>query len=168
MPLKTRNMSRLSSMAELTPNTALLLFTMCHHIHYNHFAFVESVKDEIRQSTLAEHKDDMSTYLNRFLQNNLRLISSTGLAENDHFDLIPHIMCQLHCTKIPLFQQAALKWHREYMERTLKITPTQIVEKADEESQILRHTNQCVETIDPPSPLSRPSSTPRKLLCQAT
>jgi len=90
----------------------LLLFTMCHHIRCNHIAFVELVKDQIRQLTLANHKDDMQAYL-WFLQNNLWR------------------------TKIPLFQQAVLKWHRDYMEGTLKITPPQLVQKADEESQIL-------------------------------
>jgi hypothetical protein len=48
----------------------LLVHTMCHHIHCNHVAFVESIKDKKSQTTLAEHKDDMVVYL-RFLKNNL-------------------------------------------------------------------------------------------------
>jgi hypothetical protein len=126
----------------------LLLLTMCHHIHRNHIAFVESTKDKIRHSTLVEHKDDMAVFL-RFLQNNLPLISSTGVADTSNNNLVPHILTQLCCSKIPLFQQTILKWDRKYMEGKLSLMPLQLVQMADEESQILRHSNQWVETIDP-------------------
>lgn len=51
--------------------------------------------------------------------------------------------------KTPLFQQAVLKWHKEYIEGTLKVTHIQLVQKVDAESQILCHTHQWVESIDP-------------------
>jgi hypothetical protein len=126
----------------------LLLFTMCTHIHRNHVAFVESVKNKIRLSTLSEFKDDIPTFL-RFLQNNLRLITSTGAEDTSNNDLIPHILLQLRNTKIPLFQQSILKWHREYMENKLSTTPMKLVAMADDECQILKHSHQWVETIDP-------------------
>jgi hypothetical protein len=126
----------------------LLLHTMCHHIHRNHTAFVESIKVKIRQSTLAEHKDDMAVFL-QFLQNNLHLITSTGATDTNNNDLVPHILTQLCCSKIPIFQQTILKWHRKYMEGTLALTPMQLVQMANEESQILWHSNQWGETIDP-------------------
>lgn len=56
---------------------------------------------------------------------------------------------QLRLTTIPLFQQTVLKWQREYMESSLKLTPSKLVTLADEESQVLKHSNQWVETIDP-------------------
>jgi hypothetical protein len=126
----------------------LLLHTMCHHIHRNHIVFVESIKDKIRHSTLAEHKDDMAVFL-RFLQNNLRLISSKGVVDTSNNDLVLHILTQLCCSKIPLFQQTIVKWHRKYIEGKLLLTPLQLVQMANDESQILRHSNQWVETIDP-------------------
>jgi hypothetical protein len=126
----------------------LLLHTMCHHIHRNHIAFVESIKDKIRTTNLAKYKDDMAALL-CFLQNYLRLISSTGATDTSNNDLVPHILTQLWCSKIPLFQKAILKWHRKYMEGKLSLTPMQLAQMADEESQILRHSNQWVETIDP-------------------
>jgi len=56
---------------------------------------------------------------------------------------------QLHNTTIPLFQQEVLQWQRSYMENTLIISPTSLMTMADEEIQILRHSNQWVETIEP-------------------
>jgi hypothetical protein len=55
----------------------LLLFTMCNHIHQNHLAFVESIKNKIRMATLGEFKNNVQEF-HRFLQDNLRLITSTG------------------------------------------------------------------------------------------
>jgi hypothetical protein len=81
---------------------------------------------------LAEHKDDVPIYLH-FLQDNLQLITSTGGKEDEHIDLIPHILLQLSSTRIPIFQQTVLKWHRKYMESDLKLTPTKPVTMADEE-----------------------------------
>jgi hypothetical protein len=125
-----------------------LLFTMCNHIHRNHLAFVESIKNKIRLATLSEYKNDVPTFL-RYLQDNLRLITSTGTADNSHNDLIPHILLQLRSTTIPLFQQSVLKWQREYMESSLALTPSSLLTLADEETQILKHSGQWVETIDP-------------------
>jgi hypothetical protein len=126
----------------------LLFFTMCAHIHRNHLVFVESIKTKIRASSLIEFKDDVQNFL-RFLQDNLHLITSTGASENEHKDLIPHILLQLCTTKIPIFQQSVLKWHRKYMENKLTLTPTSLVTMAAEECQVLKHSNQWVETIDP-------------------
>ncbi len=126
----------------------LLLHTMCTHIHRNHIAFVESVKGKIRLATLAEYKDDVPEFL-RFLQDNLRLITSAGHDDEAHNNLIPHILLQLRNTKIPIFQQTILKWHRQYMENKLKLTSNKLVTMADEECQILKHSHQWVETIDP-------------------
>jgi hypothetical protein len=86
----------------------VLLFMMCTHLHHNHLAFVESIKNKIRLATLSEHKNDVPAFL-RFLQDNLHLIKATGAAENSHNDLIPQILLQLQTTTIPLFQQSALK-----------------------------------------------------------
>ena len=127
---------------------SLLLHTMCTHIHRNHTAFVESIKNTIRLTTLHEHKDDVSLFL-RSIQDNLRLISSTGDEDSSHNDLLPHIFLQLRATKIPIFQQEVLRWHRQYMEGKMKTTPLKLVQMADEECQILRHSHQWVETIDP-------------------
>ncbi len=40
-----------------------VLFTMCTHVHRSHLAFVESIKNKIRLSTLQEYKNDVPTYL---------------------------------------------------------------------------------------------------------
>jgi hypothetical protein len=125
-----------------------LLFTMCFHIHRNHLAFIESIKNKIRLSTLQEFKNDVPSFL-RFLQDNLRLITSTGASDTAHNDLIPHILLQLRTTTIPLFQQSVLKWQRNYMENSLTLTPSTLVSMADEECQVLKHSCQWVETIDP-------------------
>jgi len=42
-----------------------------------------------------------------------------------------------------------LHWHRKYMEGKLSLTPLKVIQMADEECQILKHSNQWVETIDP-------------------
>jgi hypothetical protein len=126
----------------------LLLHTMCQHIHRNHRAFVESIKNKIRISTLQEFQNDVAAYL-RLLKSNLKLISSTGDNDDEHNDLLPHLLLQLRGTTIPLFQQAVLKWQRDFFESTLKLTPQQLVTKADQEQQILLHAGQWVETIDP-------------------
>lgn len=126
----------------------LLLFTMCNHIHRNHLAFIESIKNKIRLTTLTEFKQDVPSFL-RFLQDNLRLITSTGASDTAHNDLIPHILSQLRSTTIPIFQQSVLQWQRNYMENKLALTPSSLVSLADEECQVLRHSNQWVETIDP-------------------
>jgi len=87
---------------------ALLLHTMCQQIHRNHLAFVESIKTKIRASGLTEFNNDIPKYL-RFLNSNLKLISSTGPNEKEHNDLIPHILNQLRGTTIPVFQQSILQ-----------------------------------------------------------
>jgi hypothetical protein len=125
----------------------LLLFVMCNHIHRNHIAFVESIKNKIQTTTLAEHKNDMQEYL-RLLQENLRLITSTGVSENVHGDLVSHIFLQLRLTKIPVFQQIVLQWHHDYMENKLKVTPSELVQMAGDECQVLKHSNQWVDTTD--------------------
>ncbi len=71
------------------------------------------------------------------------------MADKIHNDLIPHILLQLRTTTIPVFQQSILKWQREYMESTLTLTPSTLVSMADEECQVLKHSSQWVETIDP-------------------
>jgi hypothetical protein len=126
----------------------LLLFTMCNHIHRNHLAFVESIKNKIRLATLGEFKNNVQEFL-RFLQDNLRLITSTGEDTTAHTDLVPHILLQLRTTTIPVFQQSVLTWQREYMENKLKLSPSSLVTLADQECQVLKHANQWVETIDP-------------------
>lgn len=126
----------------------MLLHTMCTHIHRNHIAFVESIKNTICLSTLQDHKDDVEQYL-RHLQTNLRLISSTGENDKANNDLIPHILLQLRYTKILIFQQSVLKWHREHLEGKLSVTPLTLVCMADEETQVLKHLQQWVDTIDP-------------------
>jgi hypothetical protein len=77
------------------------------------------------------------------------VITSTGDAEDAHNDLIPHIFLQLRHTTIPMFQQAVLRWQRKYMENSLKLNPSTLVTLADEECQVLKHSSQWVETIDP-------------------
>jgi hypothetical protein len=126
----------------------LLFITMCQHIHRNHLAFVESIKNKIRLSTLAEHKNDVPAYL-QFLQRNLRVITSTGDADTLHNDLLPHIFMQLRSTTIPIFQQKVLEWQQNYMENKLQTSPFKLVKMADDECQILKHSLQWVETIDP-------------------
>jgi hypothetical protein len=39
----------------------LLLFIMCQNVHRNHLAFVENIKDKIRQATLAEYNNAIMT-----------------------------------------------------------------------------------------------------------
>jgi hypothetical protein len=131
-----------------TMDGPLLFLTICNHVHCNHLAFIESIKHKIRLSTLNEHKNDVPAYL-RFLQDNLCIISSTGGANMVHSDLIPHIFMQLRNTTIPLFQQKILMWQQNYMESSLKVSPMKLVSLANEECQILKHSNQWVETIDP-------------------
>jgi len=121
---------------------------MCQNIHRNHLAFVESIKQKIHQAMLVEYNHDVPAYL-RFLQDNLKLISSTGAKETEHNDLVPHLLLQLRSTNIPVFQQTVLKWQQEYFEGTLVLTPTLLATKADQECQILKHAGQWVETIDP-------------------
>jgi hypothetical protein len=126
----------------------LLLYTMCSHIHRNHLAFVESIKNKIRSSSLASFNNDVQSFLN-YLTDNLKIITSTGASEKAHNDLIPHIFLQLRATTIPIFQQSILQWQREYFENKLDITPLSLVRKADTECQVLKHAHQWVETIDP-------------------
>ncbi len=126
----------------------LILFTLCQHIHRNHLAFVESIKTKIRATTLLEYNNDVPKYI-RFLTDRLKLISSTGSGDSDHNDLIPHILLQLRGITIPMFQQSVLKWQRDYYEQKMTLTSTSLVQKADQEVQILQHAGQWVETIDP-------------------
>jgi hypothetical protein len=126
-----------------------LLYTMCSHIHRNHLAFVESIKTNIRSSSLASFNNDVPAFL-RFLSDNLKLISSAGPTDKQHNDLIPHIFLQLRSTTIPVFQQTILLWQREYFNnKKPDLTPSVLVHEANEECQILKHAQQWVETIDP-------------------
>jgi hypothetical protein len=99
-------------------------------------------------STLVTFNNDVPKYL-RFLQDNLKLISSTGAAENTHKDLNPHILLQLRSTTIPVFQHSVLKWQREYFENVLELTPLSLVLKADQAYLVLQQAGQWMETKDP-------------------
>jgi hypothetical protein len=121
---------------------------MCQHIHRNHLAFVESIKHKIPQAMLQEFQNDLPAYL-QFLSNTVKLISLTGYQDQEHNDLLPHLLLQLRSTTIPMFQQSVLKWQREYFENTLALTLSSLISKADKECQILWHAGQWVETIDP-------------------
>ena len=95
-----------------------------------------------------DHKNDVSVYL-RLLQDNLSIITATGDADNINNDFLPHIFMQLHLTTIPLFQQRVLTWQPKYMENSLQLMAMTLITMADEECQILKHSKQWVETIDP-------------------
>lgn len=98
--------SRIDS--EYCSDGTLILFTMCQHMHRNHLAFIESIKNKIRLTTLAEYENDVPKFF-RFLHDNLKLISSTGTSADAHNDLLPHLLLQLRSTNIPMFQQAVLQ-----------------------------------------------------------
>jgi hypothetical protein len=134
-------------MNSITPDLAATLHR-CQNVHRTHLAFVESIKQKIRRATLGDFNNEIPRYL-RFLKDNLKLISSTGAADDAHNDLIPHLLLQLRATTIPTFQQAVLKWQRDYFEGVLTLTPSNLVTKVDNECQILTHAGQWVETIDP-------------------
>ncbi len=87
---------------EYSADGPLLFITMCNHIHRNHLAFVESIKNKIRLSTLSKHKNDMAGYVRFFF--NLRIITSMGSDDKANNDLILHSFMQLHLTTIPIFQ----------------------------------------------------------------
>jgi len=97
---------------------------------------------------LQEFQNDLPAYL-QFLSNTVKLISLTGYQDQEHNDLLPHLLLQLRSTTIPMFQQSVLKWQREYFENTLALTLSSLISKADKECQILWHAGQWVETIDP-------------------
>jgi hypothetical protein len=82
--------SRIDS--EYCSDGPLLLITMCQHTHRNHLAFLESIKNKIHLATLAEYDNDVPKFL-RFLNDNLKLISSTGALADEHNDLIPICYC---------------------------------------------------------------------------
>jgi hypothetical protein len=126
----------------------LLFLTMCNHIRQNHLAFVISIQYKINFSTLAEHNNNSPTYL-QFLQDNIRIITSTGDADAAHSDLLPHMFMQLCNNAIPLFQQKVLTWQRQYMENILQLLPMKFITMADEECQILKHSSLWVEKNDP-------------------
>jgi hypothetical protein len=114
---------------------SILLHMICSHIHRNHTAFVNSIKNTIHLSTLSECKDDVQLYL-WFIHDNLHLISSTGATDSSNNDLTPHILLQLQGTKIPILQKP-LHWYWECMEGKLLQTPLKLLQMVDEESQIL-------------------------------
>jgi hypothetical protein len=94
--------SRLDSQYSL--DGQLIFITLCNHIHRNHLAFVEAVMNKIQTSTLAKHKNNIQAYL-RFLTNNLRVITSTGVADDLQNDLIPRIFLQLRPQQFPFFNK---------------------------------------------------------------
>ena len=126
----------------------LLYMIMCNHVHRNHLAFVKSIKNKICTKALANHGYDISTYI-QFLQDNLRVIISTGDTDIVHNDLLPHIFLQLWNTMIPIFLQKVLEWQCSNMENKLPIYPSKLATMVEEVCQILKCSNQCVETIDP-------------------
>jgi len=70
----------------------LLFLALCAHIHCNHLAFMESIKNEIRSTTLADHKNDVALYLH-FLTNNLCFITLTGDANRHTMIYYPTYSC---------------------------------------------------------------------------
>jgi len=88
----------------------LILWSICHHIHQNNVAFVESKKQKIRQATLLQFGDDISKYIT-YVRDTLHLITAADDDMTVHKDLLTHIFTTLSSSSVTHFKYAVQKWN---------------------------------------------------------
>jgi hypothetical protein len=124
---------------DLRNDGPLLLWTVCNHIHHNNIAFVETIKNKIRNATLTHFNDDVENYI-IYIKDNLRLINAATDDTKEHNDLITYIFTQLSASNINLFQETIQKWQIDYLEAKLPdLMPTKLLKLADDKVQVLKH-----------------------------
>ena len=65
----------------------------------------------------------------------------------EHNDLLTYILAQLLLSMVLLFKNEVLKWQLRYLEgKDLELTPTRLLDKADDQVRVLKHAHQWVET----------------------
>lgn len=120
----------------------LILWTICNNIHRNNIAFIETIKSKIRDSKLSQFGEDVCKYI-AHVRDNLRLITSMANSASEHNDLIIHILTQLCSSPIKPFKEAMQQLHVKYLEAQLpNLTPSQLLKRADDKAQILKHAGQ--------------------------
>ena len=123
----------------------LILWTICYSIHRNHVAFVETVKKKIRELKLSECHDDVIQYI-ILVKNDIRLICSATDDTQEHNDLLTYIFTQLLLSTVLPFKNEILKWQLLYLEgKDLDLTPTKLLDKAEDQVRVLKHAHQWIE-----------------------
>jgi len=117
----------------------MILWSICHHIHRNNVAFVESTKQKIRQATLSQFGDDITKYIT-YARDALHLITAAEDDTTTHKDLLTHIFATLSTSPVQHFKHAVQKWHVAYLENdpTMKaLSPLTLLQMADKKVRIL-------------------------------
>lgn len=126
-----------------------ILWMIGHNIHRSNIAFVESIKRQIRSTTLQDCHDDVPKYLDTITQY-LRLITSPSQSDAKHVDLLSHLFQQLCSVTIPPFKDACLQWHLSYLEgKNHDLDPKKLITLADDKVRLLKHANQWKEETTP-------------------
>jgi hypothetical protein len=125
-----------------------ILWTICNHIHHNNIAFIETIKQRIHNTTLAQFDNNVLKYI-MTIRDNLRLIT-TSSQKDTHKDLLTYLFRQLTACTIEPFKQAMQNWHVDYLEaKTPDLSPTSLLKKADTKVQILQHAGHWTPQTNP-------------------
>ena len=116
------------------------LWLICHHVHHNKNSYIKSVKDLIRQNTIANHhNNDVEKYISWCTHQ----LQALQLTENDHThdDLLDPIFAQLQNTTIERLTTSVNDWYEDHYSNTSELTPIKLLHKADRKLQTLRSAN---------------------------
>lgn len=127
----------------------VILWTICNNVHRSNIAFTETIKATIRHMNLTDY-DTIDKYLIG-IKDNLSLITPSDSADQTkHNDLIIYIFGHLkQCTVTP-FKQYISRLQVQYLEASLPdLTPTKLLQLAEDKIQILHHADQWAKYEDP-------------------
>jgi hypothetical protein len=93
----------------------LFLWTICNFIHRNNIAFVESVKQKIRLSTLLQVGNNVCKYIFH-IKDNLCLITVNDSSPTNHNDLLIHVFTQLTSSSISSFATKMKELYVHYLD----------------------------------------------------
>jgi hypothetical protein len=127
----------------------VILWTICNNVHRSNIAFTETIKAKIRNTNLSEY-ENIDKYLIG-IKDNLSLITSSDTTDlTKHNDLIIYIFTHLKQCKVTPFYQYISRLHVQYLEASLPdLTPTKLLQLAEDKIQVLRHADQWTKLEDP-------------------
>jgi hypothetical protein len=116
-----------------------ILWALTNNIYRNNVAFVESIREKIINTTLAQHNNDVEKNL-IYIKNHLRMITSKTASLKIHQGLITYILRQLKQTSNQIFLQYIQDLHVSYQEGKLpEYDPMKLILDVEDKIRVLQH-----------------------------
>jgi hypothetical protein len=119
-----------------------LLWAVCHNIHRNNVAFHEHIGEKIRVATLADNRNDVTTYIIS-IKNYLKMITPISGSTTDDNGLLTNILHQLKVCPVPLFRDYIRKLHVGFQKGEFPdFTPIKLLTQVEDKIRALKHASE--------------------------